>query len=202
MLKHRLRTLVTAFGVTLGVAVMLGIQLANGASMRGFAAAIDTISGKASLEIISAPLGLDERLIPQMSWLRQYGIGTPIIDAEVLAETAKGSEMLKVIGIDALRDPALRDYSLSTQAGTEAVSGMDLMTLLAVPDTLLVTSSFATKHGLTTGSILRLFIDDGVRETRVVGVIGEPVLGRDGHCQCADDLKSAWKSGPPGAAPR
>lgn len=172
MLTHRLRTLVTAFGVALGVAVMLGIELANRASMRGFAAAIDTISGKASLEITSPPLGPDEKLIPGLSWLRRYGIATPVIDAEVLAETSRGSEMLKVIGIDALRDPALRDYSLSTQGRDHAATGMHLMTLLAVPDTLLLTSSFAAKHDLHEGSSLRLIVGDRVRECRVSAIIG------------------------------
>ncbi|HRJ09974.1 MAG TPA: hypothetical protein PLP58_15455, partial [Prosthecobacter sp.] len=56
LFKEPGRTLLTVLGVTLGVAVMLGIQLANRGSLGGFAAALDAVSGKAALEITSPPL--------------------------------------------------------------------------------------------------------------------------------------------------
>ncbi|MDZ4289163.1 MAG: FtsX-like permease family protein [Prosthecobacter sp.] len=171
LLTQRLRSLVTILGVALGVAVMLGIQLANSASLRGFSSALNAVSGKASLEIACPPAGLDENQIPGLSWLRQWGIATPVIEAEVLAETAHGSEMLKVIGIDALRDPALRDYALLGQEGEAA--GTQLLSVLAVPNTLILTHGFAARHGLTQGSSLRLIIGDRALECHVAAVIGE-----------------------------
>lgn len=169
MLANRLRTLLTALGVMLGVAVMLAIQLANQGSLRGFSAALDAVSGKAALEITCPPLGLDETLIPQLSWLREIGIATPVIEADVTSQVAgQGGETLRIIGIDALRDPALRDYAL---AG-ESANAMQLMSFLAKTDSLIVTKHFADKHGLKADEKLLLLIGDRRREVTVAAIIG------------------------------
>jgi hypothetical protein len=52
------RALLTVLGVTLGVAVLLGIRKANEASLRGFRAGLEMTSGKAALEISAPPLGV------------------------------------------------------------------------------------------------------------------------------------------------
>ncbi len=182
MRANRLRTVLTALGVTLGVAVMLAIQLANQGSLRGFSAALDAVSGKAALEITCPPVGIDETLIPGLAWLREIGIATPVIEADVTAEVlGQGSETLRVIGIDALRDPALRDYALTGSAA----SGMELMSFLAKPDSLMVTHGFAKRHGLVTGGKLILRIGDRRSEVTVAAVIGDPKLSKPGIQQSA-----------------
>ncbi|MCA1962808.1 MAG: ABC transporter permease, partial [Prosthecobacter sp.] len=148
MLAHRLRTAVTALGVTLGVAVVLAIQLANAGSLRGFSAALDAVSGKAALEITCPPLGLDERLLGEMSWLREFGIAAPVVEADVALANGR-AEVVRLIGIDALRDPALRDYALKTGPQDDASSGMELMRFLSEPDAALITRSLAEKLGLS-----------------------------------------------------
>ena len=50
----------TLAGIALGVAVVVAIRLANGASLRGFETALDTMSGRASLEIVGTGVGVDE----------------------------------------------------------------------------------------------------------------------------------------------
>ncbi len=182
MRVNRLRTLLTALGVTLGVAVMLAIQLANQGSLRSFSAALDAVSGKASLEITCPPVGIDEALIPGLAWLREIGIATPVIEADVTAEVVgQGSETLRVIGIDALRDPALRDYALT---GSSA-SGMELMSFLAKPNSLMVTHGFAQRHGLVVGRKLILRIGDRRSEVMVAAVIGDPKSSKHGIPQSA-----------------
>ncbi|MEQ1749548.1 MAG: lipocalin-like domain-containing protein [Prosthecobacter sp.] len=166
--SNRLRTVLSIVGVALGVSVMLAIQLANQGSLRGFSAALDAVSGKAALEITCPPLGVDETLVPQLSWLREIGIATPVIEADVTAETGLGSETLRLIGIDALRDPALRDYAVSGASAT----GMELMTFLAQPDSVILTSSFAQRHHLKAGDTLALLVGDRRREVKVVQILG------------------------------
>jgi putative ABC transport system permease protein len=182
MRANRLRTVLTALGVTLGVAVMLAIQMANQGSLRGFSAALDAVSGKAALEITCPPVGIDETLIPGLAWLREIGIATPVIEADVTAEVlGQGSETLRVIGIDALRDPALREYALTGSAA----SGMELMSFLAKPDSLMVTHGFAKRHGLVTGRKLILRIGDRRSEVTVAAVIGDPSSSKSGIQQSA-----------------
>lgn len=181
MRANLLRTVLTALGVTLGVAVMLAVQLANQGSLRGFSAALDAVSGKAALEITCPPVGINEALIPELAWLRQIGIATAVIEADVTAELEGGSETLRVIGIDALRDPALRDYALTGVAA----NGMELMSFLAEPNSLMVTHGFAKRHGLVAGKKLILRIGDRRLDVMVAAVIGDPKATKPGIQQLA-----------------
>ena len=54
------RTMLTVAGIALGVGVVLAIRLANQSALGGFRAALDTVAGKTSLEIIGAGLGVSE----------------------------------------------------------------------------------------------------------------------------------------------
>ena len=187
MRAEPVRTGLTALGVMLGVAVMLAIQLANIGSLNGFSAALDAVSGKAALEITSPPLGLDETLLPQMSWLREYGMATPVIESDVLAVAGSSREMLRVIGVDALRDPALRDYALPGNESQPAAtaSGMELMTFLGKPDSLLLTQSFAKRHGLRAGDTLTLMVGDRERVCSISAVLGAGESAGSGRPQSA-----------------
>ncbi|WP_176159409.1 lipocalin-like domain-containing protein [Prosthecobacter debontii] len=173
-LAEPVRTALTVLGIMLGVAVMLAIQLANSGSLRGFSAALDAVSGKASLEITAPPLGIDERWLPDLAWLREYGVATPLIEADVLSVTDHGRETLRLIGVDALRDPALRDYAIGHE-GDDAVAatGMQLMSFLGEPETMLLSASFAKRHGLQAGDPIKLWIGDRERVCRIAGVFGE-----------------------------
>lgn len=171
MLAHRLRTTVTALGVTLGVAVMLAIQLANAGSLRGFSAALDAVSGKAALEISCPPLGLEERLIAEMNWLREFGIAAPVVEADVALAEGRG-EVVRLIGIDALRDPALRDYALATGEQNDASSGMELMRFLGEPDAAIITRSLADRLVKREKEALGLLVGDRKRQVKIAAILG------------------------------
>ena len=57
LLRDRPRTVVTVVGLTLGVAVVVAIRLANASSIRGFETALDVVAGKTALEIVGAGVG-------------------------------------------------------------------------------------------------------------------------------------------------
>lgn len=169
LLQEPARGLLSLAGVALGVAVMLGIQLANRGSLGGFAAALDAVSGKAALEIRCPPLGIDETAFAELVWLREFGVAAPVVEADVLARSNDGEEMLRVLGVDVLRDPALRDYALQDAT---AAAGLDLMRFLGRPDTLLLTRGFAQRHGLSAGDRLTLLVGDRQRDCEVSAVVG------------------------------
>ncbi len=68
-----MRTGLTVAGIALGVAVVLAIRLANASALGGFAAALDTVAGKTSLEVIGSGLGVDEPRLAELTWLRNLG---------------------------------------------------------------------------------------------------------------------------------
>lgn len=169
------RTCLTLAGVMLGVAVMVAIQLANRSSLNGFSTALEAVSGRASLELVAPPLGVDESLLPGLSWLREYGIAAPVVEADVMLHTGQGRETMRVIGIDVLRDPALRDYAFAGQAGEAGdgnASGIQLLRLLSKPDTAVMTQSLAARHGLKQGDVVTVQTGDRKRSLEITAIVG------------------------------
>ena len=170
------RALLTVLGVALGVAVLLGIRKANEASLRGFRAGLEMTSGKAALEIVAPPPGVDETGLAAWSWLRQWGVASPVVQADVLVEGPAGEEMVPLIGIDALRDPALRDYAVmrpEAAAGAAEVAGLDLIGLIGQPDRVLVTGALAETLGVSEGATVKVTFGDREKALVVAAVLGE-----------------------------
>ncbi len=117
LLAQRVRTTTTIAGIALGIGVLLAIQLAAAAAQRGFEHGVENLAGRAALEITQAPMGIDERNLPELAWLQELGQVTPIVEGTAVYTDADGwSQVLTVFGIDILTDAAFRDYAFAAFA--------------------------------------------------------------------------------------
>src|SRR5512145_8652 len=62
--RHRLRSLLTFFGIALGVAVVVAIAVVNRSLTSSFQSTIDQIAGKAVLQVANGESGIAESLYP------------------------------------------------------------------------------------------------------------------------------------------
>jgi putative ABC transport system permease protein len=193
--RERLRSLVTIFGIALGIAVIVAIRMTNASSVRGFATAIETVSGKTSLEVVGvgAGTGFDETKLVGLGWLRRYGDASPIVEGDAVVRTADGAkESVRVLGVDILRDRSLRDYSLMRTAGARAdgrqPTASEFLTLLVDSDAVVLTEKFATRHGLDVGSSFELTAGDKATTLVVRGVLAAegPAKVLDGNFALMD----------------
>ena len=84
-LQHeRLRSTVTVAGIAVGIAVVVAIRLANASSVLGFETALDAMSGRVSVEIVGAGIGVSEDQLGSLGWLHEHGLVSPVIEADVL----------------------------------------------------------------------------------------------------------------------
>lgn len=192
-MRERLRSAVTVLGIALGIAVVIAIQLTNASSLRGFEAAVETISGKASLEIIGSGLGLDELLLNQLGWLHEYGQVSPVIEGDAQARAGNGQrETLRVLGIDILRDRSIRDYKLlahnSAQAKSRELNTTDFLNLLVDPYSIIITEKFAERRRLSVGDKLALTIGDRTANFSIRGILKNegPARALDGNFAVMD----------------
>ena len=155
--REPLRSITTIAGIALGIAVIVAIQLTNASSFAGFETALNTVSGRATLEIVGTGVGVSESAIASMTWLREYGEMAPIIEGDVVFRGQPGAtDTLRVLGVDMLRERAFRDYRLAsaaTQVDLDAAA-RDLTTLLTEPGAAIVAEKFARPRGLTIGSAM------------------------------------------------
>ncbi|HEX9145849.1 MAG TPA: ABC transporter permease, partial [Candidatus Binatia bacterium] len=64
VVRHRLRTFLTFFGIVLGVAVVVAIAVVNRSLTSSFQSTIDRIAGKAVLQVANAESGIAESFFP------------------------------------------------------------------------------------------------------------------------------------------
>ncbi|BCS33222.1 permease [Luteitalea sp. TBR-22] len=199
-----LRTAITVVGVAAGIAVVLAIRLTNASAVRGFQTALDLTSGRAGLEIAGTGFGLDEQVLPQLDWLRAYGVTSPVIDGDILAvvgggQAAPGSpprtELLRVLGVDILRDFPVRDYEVGDAgAAPRPQTAADILGLLTDPSAAVITRAFADRHGLEVGDPLRVIVSDRPRDLRVRALLEAegPARLLDGNFLLMDIAAAQW----------
>jgi len=155
LFHEKIRTITTVLGVSLGIAVVIAIQLTNAASVRGFATALETIAGKTAVEIVGSGTGIDESLIPQLGWLREFGIVSPVIEGsaalvvgDVKQLSRRQMEAVKILGVDILRDESIRDYQLleiqkdgPTGSSPQELNTQQFLEILTSPQTVVITGT-------------------------------------------------------------
>lgn len=188
--REALRSAITVAGVAVGIAVVVAIRLTNASSIRGFEAALDLTSGRAGLEILGSPFGMDERLVADLDWLRAYGQASPVIDGDVLllegppdGSASQRTVLMRVLGVDILRDYPVRDYDVRQGRDAEAGQGsaVDILGLLVEPDAIVTTRAYADRRGLQAGDVVHGLVDD-----RLVGFTIRGLLEPEGPARLAD----------------
>ena len=173
LLRDRARTVVTLVGLTLGVAVVVAIRLANASSVRGFETALDVVTGKTSLEIVGAGGGVPERQLSDLGWLRDYGRVSPVIDRTARVRATDGTEStLRVLGVDVLRDRPFREFRLVRFArdGREP-RPTELLALLLDPTSVVLTERFAKSAGFDLDTPVQLIVGDRIHDVVVRGLL-------------------------------
>jgi putative ABC transport system permease protein len=164
-----LRTILTVFGVAVGVATLIGIAAINRAVMGAFRSTIDTIAGKADFSVSAGTSGFDEKLLEKVQATPGvlHAAGSLTIVAPV--KDSPG-ERLYVMGVDLLDDGFFRNYE-----GVDRDVGhmSDDLEFLNSTDRMLVSERFAQQHHLKTGDTFQLFTSEGVKDFIVHGQLKE-----------------------------
>src|SRR5262245_7293903 len=85
LIEEPLRTALTVLGVTLGVAVFVGIRLASRSAMSSFAETVDAVTGRANLQVVSTSDGFDERIFETIRKTTGVAAAAPVVEVYVRA---------------------------------------------------------------------------------------------------------------------
>ncbi len=153
--REPVRTALTLFAVTLGVAVVVAIELAGVAATGSFRSSLESLTGKAAYEI-SAIGGLDESLLGRLDSLPYPIRFAPLIEGFAVLEPRY--ENVPAFGVDMIGASTLGD-----SLGEQTVS----LDLLRTNDSIWVGKAF----GKAPGETLRLTINGRERVYTVRGVV-------------------------------
>lgn len=166
LVQRPMRTVLTIFGVALGVAASVAIKTANVDVLRSFEHAVNTVAGTATLEVSGGELGLDEQIIRVVRKVPGVWSASPVIDrGAAIADGPHRGEAMTVLGIDLLEGAELRGFQVRRQ---ETASPME--DFLA-DDALFLGRALAESWGLSVGSSVPVMTGNTVRRLRVAGLI-------------------------------
>jgi putative ABC transport system permease protein len=167
------RTSLVVGGVATGISLMVAINIVNGSVLRSFRRTIALIAGPASLEVT---LGLGEIGFPE-STLEIVRRDPDVVAAVPLVRgtisLADGpEETLQLFGADLMAEEELGRYPITT-ADRDSI-----LRSLEDPRSILVSATFATRHGLAVGRTIRLSTPGGIDDFTVRGLLRETGIAR------------------------
>jgi putative ABC transport system permease protein len=170
--SHRLRIALTTLGIALGVAVFFAVRTANASLLDSLTLTVERLAGKSTLEVAAGESGFPEQVLETVRSTPGVQIAEPVI--EVMAHTAFEDEgNLLIMGVDATGDQSLREY----QFDRSQTQISDPLVYVAQPNSIMVSRSFADRHGLRIGDALPLFTSHGRKDFTVQGLFKPVGIG-------------------------
>jgi putative ABC transport system permease protein len=169
--RRLFQSLLFVLGVALGVAVVIAIDLANGSASRAFALSTQSVTGKATHQIIAGSAGLPEQTYRRLRLELGLRDTAPII-SETVRSTSLGDQPLRLLGVDPFAEPPFRDYLTTVEVLTEGGSSFEaVQNFIAQPNTVLISQNLAARYGLAPGDRFTLLTGVAAVEVRIVGVL-------------------------------
>jgi putative ABC transport system permease protein len=165
--NHALEALLCLIGIALGVAVVVGIDLAVAACVSSFASAVDSLADRATHSIVSTRGSISD---DQYIALARSGLSVslaPMIDRRISAGSNAGQmEAVHFLGVDPFAEGKLRTHTkISGVLDTDAFGQF-----LTQPNRVVLVAPLADRLGVEAGDTITLTINTHHEDVTVAGV--------------------------------
>ncbi len=166
--RHPSQLALSVLGIALGVAVVVGIELASSSAQRAFELTSARLAGAATHALRAGNAGIDEELYVQLVTSPGAPPLAPRIQrtVAVLGRSGEFVRGLELVGIDPLAEGAFGRFRWPS-AGT-SWPGVELV---RQPDGAWLAAETARELGIASGDALDVRIDSRVRSVRVIGLL-------------------------------
>ncbi|MDG2316530.1 MAG: FtsX-like permease family protein [Gammaproteobacteria bacterium] len=173
-LKRPWQLFLAITGISLGVAVYVGVDLANDSARRAFELSASLITGQTTHHLVGVGGDIPNSLYQDLRLKHGLQLAAPIIEDEIRLTQAPSREFT-VIGIDPLKEPSFRGFSSFVPG-----DGTTLRQLIAEPATILAPESLMLELGLQVGSELDLIFENTQKTVQIIGPVTEISLAEEG----------------------
>lgn len=166
LLRHTRQSALMILGVALGVAVVISIDLANASAARAFELSTETLTGKATHQIVSGPPGVPDAVY---AGLKVSGFSYPMapVVTEYVSSPRLGGHPLQLLGIDPFADRAFRSFF-----GPGGRLPLDALTaFLSRPGAVILSRSLAERYDVAIGQKIPLLAGGQTRQVEVAGLL-------------------------------
>src|SRR5213593_4611290 len=163
------RLALTVLAVAWGVALVAAVHLANRAVLRAFVEVVDTMAGRAALEVVAGEGGLfPEDVAAAVATVPGVEASAASVKGAAFAD---GGTLVTVYGVDLTGDVPERVYGARLEVD-------DPLVFLARPDSIALARPFAATRGLGRGDRLELATPAGRRAFTVRGLLDTEGVAR------------------------
>jgi putative ABC transport system permease protein len=160
--KHPWVIMLSIIGVSIGVAVVVSIDIANTSSQKAFELSVKNLTGTATHQISGSHLGMDEDIYVDLKLDFPEIESTPVVKGYVVLE----GETVQLIGMDFFSS----SYMTGEMAGILNKSALDL---LIEPNTVFIPRTMGERLGISTGDTVTISIAGEDVGIKVVDYIGK-----------------------------
>ena len=168
------RLALTLAALACGVALVCAIDLVNRAVLRAFEEVVDTMAGRAALSVTADGSPFPETVADSLAGVAGVELAVPVVSGTAFTTDASG-ELLTVHGVDVANESAVRVYESRDAGGLELD---DPLVFLSQPDSVVITRSFAARHGLRSNDHLELLTPTGRRTFTIRGLLEPQGIAR------------------------
>ena len=178
MLRHPWQLALALLGISIGVAVIVAVDLANASARKAFLLSMDKVTGEATHQVVGGPLGVDESVYARLRV--EHGIRNiaPVVAGSVEIDNT----LLDVLGVDLFAEQEIRPFTsdASVPAGAEGVAQQSLFrAFLTEPGTVTMSARTAAGLGLQPGDTFSLVAGGVERSGRLIGTYEGEQAGLD-----------------------
>ncbi|HBG06485.1 MAG: ABC transporter permease [Geobacteraceae bacterium GWC2_58_44] len=167
VLRHPWLTVLAVVGVSLGVAVVSAVDIANEAAQRAFRIAAETVAGRATHQVVGGPAGLPDQLYTTIRVEKRFRDCAPVVTGHLQLKGRPGTTF-QVIGIDPFAEPPIRTFSSQfADAGVIAE-------LVGRPNSALMLRQSAQELGLKRGQSFAVEVAGVGHELFLAGLLEPP----------------------------
>src|SRR5690606_27187398 len=149
-LRHPWQLALAIAGIGLGVAVFVGVELANDSARRAFDVSASTLRGAATHRLLPVGGELDERVYAELVRERGIELAAPALELDVIVHGRR----VPLLGIDPLEEVTLRPF-----AGLVPAGAADIGRLIAEPGTVLLPRTLADALAIGPGDPIELGVE-------------------------------------------
>lgn len=180
LLRHPVQFAIMTLGIALGVAVMVGIDIANASAARAFDLSTNAVTGRATHAIVAGTQGVDESLYVRLRTDPQWRgklESAPLVIAYAVSPQLD-EVPFTLLGIDPFAEAPFRSY-LGAEGMGQGPRMEAVASLLTVPGSILLSAPTAERYGLKACStdaindscLLKLSIDGETHNAYLTGVL-------------------------------
>ena len=165
--RHPWQLVLALLGISIGVAVMVAVDLANESSRRAYQLSMDELNGQATHQVIGGPAGVDESVYAKLRTVRGIREIAPV----VAGYARTGDESLQLLGVDLFAEGEFRTFTaprnisadIAGIADSNSLGALDLVKgFLTGAGNVLLSTDVASRQGLSPGDSFDIVADGRV----------------------------------------